>query len=62
MGTANLRLSVAFSSRTDLGGDRMDKLPQKTWNLRNFLNKLPQRSRKIVAYKAAWKLLFNEEI
>jgi hypothetical protein len=29
---------------------------------RAVLNSLPEPAQKIVAYKAAWKLLFNEEL
>lgn len=51
-----------FLAAIDLGGDRMEQLPEKTRELRHFLSHLPKPAREIVAYKAAWKLLFNEEI
>lgn len=51
-----------FLAALDLGSDRMDALPRYTSNLRKFLNQLPRDTREIVAYKAAWKLLFNENI
>lgn len=50
-----------FLAALDIGGDRMDKIEEWTKNLRYFLNRLPMPTREIVAYKAAWKLLFNEE-
>jgi hypothetical protein len=51
-----------FLAALDLGGDRIDKLDEWTRNLRFFLGLLPEKTAEIVAYKAAWKLLFNEEI
>jgi hypothetical protein len=51
-----------FLAAFDLGGDRQDQLPQYNKNLRNFLNQIPKPAQEIVAYKAAWKLLFGEEI
>ena len=51
-----------FLAAMDLGGDRMDELPEKNKTLRKFLENLPEDVREIVAYKAAWKLLFNEEL
>lgn len=52
-----------FLAALDIGGDRQtpSHLEQWTSNLRNFLDKLPAGTREIVAYRAAWKLLFNEE-
>ncbi|MBI5198723.1 MAG: amidohydrolase family protein, partial [Nitrospirae bacterium] len=50
-----------FLSALDIGGDRMDELPEKSQTLRIFLENLPEGVREIVAYKAAWKLLFNED-
>lgn len=50
-----------FLAAMDIGGDRMDELPRKSKTLRMFLENLPEDVREIVAYKAAWKLLFNEE-
>lgn len=51
-----------FMAAFDLGGDRMNDLPEKAKDMRYFLSNLPEPVREIVAYKAAWKLLFNEEI
>lgn len=51
-----------FLAALDLGGDRMDRLGEWMLNLRGFLHTVPDSVREIVAYKAAWKLLFNEEL
>jgi len=51
-----------FLAAFDLGGDRMDELPEKADIFRQFMKNLPEPCREIVAYKAAWKLLFNEEL
>lgn len=51
-----------FLAALDIGGDRMDDLAGQVRNLRRFLDALPASAREIVAYKAAWKLLFNEDI
>lgn len=51
-----------FLAAFDLGGDRQDQLPEYNTNLRNFLNRIPEPAREIVAYKAAWRLLFGEEL
>jgi len=51
-----------FLAALDIGGDRMNRVEEWTRNLRNFLGTLPEPCRDIVAYKSAWKLLFNEEI
>lgn len=51
-----------FLAAIDLGGDRIDSLREWTQNLRYFLGMLPEQIAEIVAYKAAWKLLFNEDI
>jgi hypothetical protein len=40
----------------------MDELPEKADIFRQFMKNLPEPCREIVAYKAAWKLLFNEEL
>ena len=50
-----------FVAALDIGGDRMDRLSEWTATLRRFLDALPPEAREIVAYKAAWKLLFNED-
>mgnify|MGYP006291618825 CR=1 FL=1 len=51
-----------FLAALDIGGDRMNKVEDWTSNLREFLNILPQPARDIVAYKAAWRLLFKENL
>ena len=51
-----------FLAAFDLGGDRQDKLPEYNKNLHNFLNQIPEPATEIVAYKAAWKLLFGDEL
>jgi Amidohydrolase len=49
-----------FLAALDLGGDRIDRLGEWTQNLRFFLQQFPDEVAEIVAYKATWKLLFNE--
>ncbi len=51
-----------FLAALDLGGDRMDALPQNIRVLRKCIGDLPREVQEIVAYKAAWKLLFHEEL
>ena len=51
-----------FLAALDIGGDRMNRIEEWTANLREFLDTLPAKIREIVAYKAAWRLLFNEEL
>lgn len=51
-----------FLAALDLGGDRMHRLPDITKEVRILLGSLPESAREIVAYKAAWKLLFNETL
>ena len=51
-----------FLAALDLGGDRMDRLTDRTREMRRFLDELPGETREIVAYKAGWKLLFDEKI
>lgn len=51
-----------FLAALDIGGDRMHRLEEWTRGLRTFLQTVPAQVREVVAYKAAWKLLFNEEI
>lgn len=51
-----------FLAAIDIGGDRIDKLGEWTQNLRYFLGTLPEKTAEIIAYRAAWKLLFNEDI
>lgn len=53
-----------FLAALDIGGDRQTPGHLASWtaNLRYFLDRLPTGTREIVAYKAAWKLLFNETL
>lgn len=51
-----------FLAALDIGGDRMDNLSGHAQTLRRFLEALPPKAAEIVAYKAAWKLLFKEEL
>jgi hypothetical protein len=51
-----------FLAAMDLGGDRQEQVLDKARELRRFLNDLPKDTREIVAYKAAWKLLFGEDL
>jgi len=51
-----------FLAALDLGGDRQDQMAEIALNLRRFLEGLPDGVREIVGYKAAWKLLFEEEL
>jgi len=49
-----------FLAALDIGGDRMHRVEEWTRTLRDFLQTLPADTREIVAYKAAWRLLFGE--
>jgi hypothetical protein len=49
-----------FVAALDIGSDRVDHVIQNTRKLRKFINNLPKKTQEIVAYKASWKLLFNE--
>ena len=51
-----------FLAALDIGGDRMNRIEEWTLGRREFLNTLPADVQEIVAYKASWKLLFNEEL
>ena len=51
-----------FLAALDVGGDRMNRVEEWAGNLRQFLGTLPLKTQEVVAYKAAWRLLFNEEI
>lgn len=51
-----------FLAALDLAGDRMGMFEGWTQRLREILNGLPEKTAEIVAYKAAWKILFNEDI
>ena len=57
-----IKYPYRFLAALDLGGDRMNKLSQKTNKFRDFLSYFPAQTQEIIAYKAAWKLLFNEQI
>jgi hypothetical protein len=51
-----------FLAALDIGGDRIDHVRKNARTLRTFLGNLPKETQQIVAYKAAWKLIFNEDI
>lgn len=51
-----------FLAALDIGGDRMNEVREKEGTLRRFLGALPEQVCRIVAYKAAWKLLFDEVV
>ncbi len=51
-----------FLAALDLGQNMLGEIPEKVRMLRIFIDNLPEAAREIVAYKAAWKLLFNEDI
>lgn len=51
-----------FLAALDIGGDRTDHVSKNTRTLRTFIDNLPKETQEVVAYKAAWKLLFNEDI
>jgi len=51
-----------FLAALDIGGDRVDQVRWRSQTLRTFMDALPADIREIVAYKAAWKLLFKEDI
>ncbi len=50
-----------FLSALDLGQDRIDRIAEYDRRHRDFLKRLPQETRHQVAYRNAWRLLFNEE-
>lgn len=51
-----------FLAALDLGADRMNSLVRRAAQLREFIDLLPIKTQHIVAYKAAWKLVFNEDL
>ena len=51
-----------FLAALDFAFDRIDRVEERAQRLRGFLQRLPTQTAEIVAYKAAWKLLFNEDI
>lgn len=51
-----------FVAALDIGGDRIDHVNKNSKTLREFINNLPKGIQEIVAYKASWKLLFNEDL
>lgn len=51
-----------FLTAFDIGGDRQDELNEKIEASREVLKSLTPQTQKIVAYKAFWKLVFNEDI
>jgi len=50
-----------FHSALDLGGDRIGELEKRVARQRALLDQLPAETREIVAFKATWKLLFDED-
>jgi hypothetical protein len=50
-----------FMSALDLGQDRIERLAEYDRNHRAFLQQLPVETRHQVAYRSAWRLLFDEE-
>ncbi|MBT0569057.1 amidohydrolase family protein [Curvibacter sp. CHRR-16] len=51
-----------FLAALDIGGDRTDSLLLWGRRRREFIQSLPDALRERVAYKAAWKLIYHEEI
>lgn len=51
-----------FLAALDIGGDRLNAVGRNAQTLRVFISNLPIETQEIVAYKAAWKLLFDEDI
>ena len=51
-----------FLAALDFAFDRIDRVEERAQRLRGFLQRLPTQTAEIVAYKASWKLLFNEDI
>ena len=51
-----------FLAALDIGGDRVDRVSKNTQTIRAFIDSLPKETQEVVAYKAAWKLLFSEDI
>ncbi|MCX5796088.1 MAG: amidohydrolase family protein [Elusimicrobia bacterium] len=51
-----------FLAALDQGVDRAGETPKLADRLMSFLESLPPRTREVVAYRAAWKLLFGEDL
>ena len=51
-----------FLAALDQGVAQAASTPERTDQLIYFLGSLPPQVREIVAYRAAWKLLFGEEL
>ena len=51
-----------FLAALDLGGDRMDELGGKVKALRRFLGNFDRDVGRIVGHRAAWRLLFDEDV
>lgn len=49
-----------FLSALDLGQDRLDRIAEYDRRHRHFLSQLPDETRRQVAYRNAWSLLFGE--
>jgi hypothetical protein len=56
------KFPTRFLAALDLGGDRMNEVGIKTTTLRQVLEFLSPTTKEWVAYKSAWKLLYNEEL
>jgi len=50
-----------FLAALDLGNDRAEEAPYYADQLKALLLELPPETREIVAYKAAWRLIFRED-
>ncbi len=50
-----------FLSALDLGGDRINQLPEYDRKHRDFLSYLPRDVQHQIAYRSAWKLLFQDD-
>ena len=51
-----------FVAALDIGGDRVNHVEKNSKKLRRFIDNFPKKTQEIIGYKAAWKLLFNEDI
>ena len=51
-----------FVAALDIGGDRVGHVGKNSRRLREFIGNFPKETQEIIGYKAAWKLLFNEDI
>lgn len=56
------KFPTRFLAALDIGGDRMNEVGITTTTLRQVLEFLSPTTREWVAYKSAWKLLYNEDL